>query len=124
MRGAVSAGRCIRCDLEPHQNSVLEAIRELGLELQIIFAIPPALLDALPRRKGGLRWHRESCGPVERAVVQKLDELRPHLARSLTGRGYTRVIQISPRPSIAAGRTITAGTAGEMTSNWATMDWY
>ena len=33
----VSAGRCIVATWEPHQNSVLEAIRELGLELQIIF---------------------------------------------------------------------------------------
>ncbi|MGA7384679.1 MAG: HAD-IIB family hydrolase [Methylocella sp.] len=33
----VSAGRCIVATWEPHQNAVLEAIRELGLELQIIF---------------------------------------------------------------------------------------
>src|ERR1700730_2090582 len=33
----VSVGRCIVATWEPHQNAVLEAIRELGLELQIIF---------------------------------------------------------------------------------------
>jgi phosphoglycolate phosphatase (TIGR01487 family) len=33
----VSAGRCIVATWEPHQNAVLEVIRELGLELQIIF---------------------------------------------------------------------------------------
>jgi hydroxymethylpyrimidine pyrophosphatase-like HAD family hydrolase len=33
----VSAGRCIVATEEPHQHAVLEAIRELGLELQIIF---------------------------------------------------------------------------------------
>jgi phosphoglycolate phosphatase (TIGR01487 family) len=33
----VSAGRCIVATTEPHQHAVLEAIRELGLELQIIF---------------------------------------------------------------------------------------
>ena len=33
----VSAGRCIVATWEPHQHAVLEAIRELGLELQIIF---------------------------------------------------------------------------------------
>ncbi|MGH6936161.1 MAG: HAD family hydrolase, partial [Methylocella sp.] len=33
----VSVGRCIVATSEPHQNAVLEAIRELGLELQIIF---------------------------------------------------------------------------------------
>jgi phosphoglycolate phosphatase (TIGR01487 family) len=33
----ISVGRCIVATSEPHQNTVLEAIRELGLELQIIF---------------------------------------------------------------------------------------
>ena len=33
----LSAGRCIVATWEPHQHAVLEAIRELGLELQIIF---------------------------------------------------------------------------------------
>ena len=33
----VLAGRCIVATWEPHQHAVLEAIRELGLELQIIF---------------------------------------------------------------------------------------
>jgi hydroxymethylpyrimidine pyrophosphatase-like HAD family hydrolase len=33
----VSVGRCIVATGEPHQHAVLEAIRELGLELQIIF---------------------------------------------------------------------------------------
>jgi HAD superfamily hydrolase (TIGR01484 family) len=33
----VSVGRCIVATWEPHQNAVLEVIRELGLELQIIF---------------------------------------------------------------------------------------
>jgi hydroxymethylpyrimidine pyrophosphatase-like HAD family hydrolase len=33
----VSVGRCIVATWEPHQNVLLEAIRELGLELQIIF---------------------------------------------------------------------------------------
>ena len=33
----VSAGRCIVATWEPHQNVVLEVIRDLGLELQIIF---------------------------------------------------------------------------------------
>src|SRR5262249_43562209 len=33
----VSAGRSIVATTEPHQHAVLEAIRELGLELQIIF---------------------------------------------------------------------------------------
>ena len=48
----VSAGRCIVATGEPHQNAVLEAIRELGLELQIIFnkgavmVLPPACSKA------------------------------------------------------------------------------
>jgi HAD superfamily hydrolase (TIGR01484 family) len=33
----LSIGRCIVATWEPHQTVVLEAIRELGLELQIIF---------------------------------------------------------------------------------------
>src|SRR3984893_16653236 len=33
----VSVGRCIVATWEPHQNALLEAIRELGLEVQIIF---------------------------------------------------------------------------------------
>ena len=33
----VSAGRCIIATREPHQNTVLEEIRRLGLELEIIF---------------------------------------------------------------------------------------
>src|SRR6202023_1711622 len=33
----VSGGRCIAATWDPHQNAVLEVIRELGLELQLIF---------------------------------------------------------------------------------------
>ncbi|MEO5700050.1 MAG: HAD-IIB family hydrolase [Casimicrobiaceae bacterium] len=35
--GPISVGRAIVATWEPHQNTVLEVIRELGLELQIIF---------------------------------------------------------------------------------------
>ncbi len=35
--GPISVGHCIVATWEPHQEAVLETIRELGLELQIIF---------------------------------------------------------------------------------------
>jgi len=51
----LSIGRCIVATLEPNEKIVLETIRELGLEMQIIFN-KGAVMVLPPRRQQGDRF--------------------------------------------------------------------
>ena len=58
--GPISVGRSIVATWEPHENTVLQTIRDLGLELQVIFnkgavMVLPAGVNKASGLQGGAR---------------------------------------------------------------------
>jgi HAD superfamily hydrolase (TIGR01484 family) len=82
----LSAGRVIVASWEPNEGLVLQAIRELGLELQIIFnkgavmVLPPGI-----NKEGGLRAALEALGLSPHNCVAVGDAENDHAMLELSG---------------------------------------
>jgi HAD superfamily hydrolase (TIGR01484 family) len=84
----ISVGRVIVATWEPHQNAVLQAIHDLGLELEIIFNKGAVMV--LPtgiNKASGLRVALEELGLSEHAAIGIGDAENDHAFLSICGLG-------------------------------------
>jgi fumarate hydratase class II len=98
----LSVGRSIVATFEPHESTVLAAIRDLGLELQVI-AVNPNLFEALAAQDTAV----ELSGQLKTVAVSLMkiaNDLRWMNSGPLSGLGEVSLPALQPGSSIMPGK--------------------